>query len=571
MWFDRRFFTSSTDALNLAVFRIVFFSLIPSQIPWKRILFLSDLPDVLRIPPIGLEWLVPYLPMNPALTKITGALLIVFSIMGALGLFSRMSSFLTALLAFYVLGIDRFFGNVSHNHHHIIWFSLILSLSPCGDALSLDAIFAGWKRADRGNTAPPPPSNLYSLPLRFIWILLGILYFFPGYWKLHHSGLAWALSDNMKYQMYGKWSWHGWTPLFRMDQYPVLYKSAGLFTIFFELCFIAVIFFPPLRYVMVVLGMGFHTMTALFLNITFWSLLSCYVAFFDWYALFRCLGRWLYKEQMLVVYDGSCKLCRRTIASLRVFDILGRVTYLDFFDEGAIREHGLERFDKESLIKDMHAVKGEKFYKGFHAYRALAWRIPFLWPILPFFYLWPIPWLGKTVYQGIANSRLCQLKSDVPVKDLGWVNPKTVDWRPVLSTVVALMAGINIFLGFSHISDAWPFASFPDFRSIRGPQKKVTDFVMLDSARQVIVFDKEKVKLPLRGKRFRTLLKNIVGNKDEEKRRVQMKAILDLWKAKDPSLNYVKFIQVYQYTHWVLPERLKENPVKQKLLYEIEV
>ena len=92
------------------------------------------------------------------------------------------SAFFVGILGFYILGIEYFFGNVSHTHHHIVWFSLILAFSRCGDALALDS-----KGKNYG------PSTTYTIPIRIIWILIGILYFFPGFWKIYHSGPEWAL------------------------------------------------------------------------------------------------------------------------------------------------------------------------------------------------------------------------------------------------------------------------------------------------------------------------------------------------------------------------------------------
>ena len=47
----------------------------------------------------------------------------------------------------------------------------------------------------------------YGLPVRVIWLLFGVLYFFPGFWKYWRSGLDWAFTDNMKYPLY--WNWQG--------------------------------------------------------------------------------------------------------------------------------------------------------------------------------------------------------------------------------------------------------------------------------------------------------------------------------------------------------------------------
>ncbi len=50
-----------------------------------------------------------------------------------------------------------------------------------------------------------------------------------------------------------------------------------------------------------------------------------------------------FRERMYVLYDDSCQLCRRTVAVLLVFDIFGRVTYLNTLDRETIKGHGLDR------------------------------------------------------------------------------------------------------------------------------------------------------------------------------------------------------------------------------------
>ena len=89
-----------------------------------------------------------------------------------------------------------------------------------------------------GNLSAQRGALAYALPLRFVWVLLGICYFFPGLWKYWYSGLAWAFSDHFKHLAEWKWinmglemkdgAWQGdWQPLFRIDLYPLMYKPAA--------------------------------------------------------------------------------------------------------------------------------------------------------------------------------------------------------------------------------------------------------------------------------------------------------------------------------------------------------
>jgi len=422
--------------MSLAIFRIVFCATLFSQITWKHLLFYSQLPDALRIPPVGLEWLVPYIPINPTLGTIAAILFYFFAFTGMIGLYSRTSAFMIFILGFYALGIERFFGDVSHRHHHILWFSLILSFSRCGDALAIDS----WKKSYK-------PSTTYTIPIRILWILIGILYFFPGFWKIYFSGWDWALGDNMKYQMYGKWFWREWTPFFRIDHYPILYKLGGLGTLIFEAGFIFFIFFPYLRIIPIVLGIGFHTMTHFFLHVSFWSLTFCYVVFFDWHAIFNRL-----------------RMVSKKAASL----------------------------------------------------------------------LTPPP-----------NN-------------------------PLLFVVAPLMISINLYLGFTHTLFSWPFACYPTFRAIRGPQRTTKEMKFLDQDRQPIILDRyTNSKKYGGGKRLRSLVTKILQTEDPELRIHRLRGLLAYWGELDPHIKDTAYIQIYRTNHWVEPDKLKENPISSKLHEEI--
>ena len=224
----REFFMTPTSPVNLAIFRIVVFgtTLIMLCVDAPATRWFSTFPRQLVAAPYGTGWILPYVPISQPLVGIVSGVLVVFCILGMIGLFSRASSLVSLVLALYVLGITQIFGKVSHDQA-VIWFLAILAASPCGDALAIDAIVMSRNRAAQGIIEPPEDSISYSLPLRFACVLLGVVYFFPGFWKLWNSGFGWALSDNLKYQMYSKWmEFGGWTPFFRLDLHPWLYLAA---------------------------------------------------------------------------------------------------------------------------------------------------------------------------------------------------------------------------------------------------------------------------------------------------------------------------------------------------------
>lgn len=278
----KKFFAAETSPINLAVFRILLFYALLRAFPLDAlpyILWFARLPRDMMVFPQGLGWLQPHLPVTPEWAGISLKLFTFFAVTGLLGIFSRTSAALCLILGFYVMGIPQFFGKVNH-YHHLLWFAALLAVSPCGDALSLDALWKKWKGKKDGEAF-----RAYALPLRFAWILMGICYFFPGFWKLKTGGFAWIFSDNLKYIFYYKWATlNGWLPFFRLDHYPLLYRASALAVVLFECSFIFLIFFPRLRWLAALGGIAFHEASKVFLAIDFWALEIFFLTFIDWGA-----------------------------------------------------------------------------------------------------------------------------------------------------------------------------------------------------------------------------------------------------------------------------------------------
>jgi hypothetical protein len=296
------FFTTPASPLNLAIFRVVVFVGVLSQIHPSETIWFGKVPHALQIAPVGVGWLLPHLPISESWMTLAVTLLIVVCAMGILGLFARTAAVLALVGAFYVLGVPEFYGTVEH-YHHLLWFLAILAVSPSGDALSIDAILKSSKQKDKGTAAMPQPSVVYSLPLRFACLLIGLIYFFPGFWKIRISGFDWAFTDNLRYVMYARWmDLDAWTPFFRIDLHPWLYRSIALGTLVFELSFILVIFFPRLRAVAALAGLGFHFGSGMFMRIPFFDLWICYVALFDVSSWLVPLSRRLFPGGLIAGY-----------------------------------------------------------------------------------------------------------------------------------------------------------------------------------------------------------------------------------------------------------------------------
>jgi predicted DCC family thiol-disulfide oxidoreductase YuxK len=563
----RRFFDGKDPAVNLAVFRIIFFGWLLRTTGSKSLLWFSGFPKELQWAPMGMGWLLPHLSINPQLAA--GALVIfkISCFLAMIGLLTGPSTFLAALTGFYVYGIPQFYGNVSHNHH-LFWFMAIFAASRAGDALSVDAVLTGFKKADRNeDTSLPPASRSYALPLRFMWILMGLCYFFPGFWKLWNSGTAWIFGDNLKYHMYYDWAgFDNWMPVCRIDQWPWLCRLSGAAVIFFETSYLFFIFSPTTRYIAFFSGLFFHNMTNLLMHINFYVLQICYASFLDWEAIFHWCGQKMFKEKMVVLYDGSCSFCRRAIVFLQTFDVLGRIEYLDLHGEGSkpIRDrHGFAHGD---LMTDMHGVIGPNVFKGFGAYQRIAGRLPLLWPLYPFLFLGFVQTIGNRVYRNVADHRACKL---MPKNAKPAVRPEPSNAALIIVGTI-LIAG-NVVFGFMGKGSGWPFACYPTFSEIAWDRFRSIDCQIIYGDGTDKLVHIQSLKSFTGSYRIAGLMSKIFSVKDEQERNEKFTALWKVLAAADPDLNRAKTVRFYFLENYTDPAKRQLNPVKKDLAFEFQL
>jgi len=116
----------------------------------------------------------------------------------------------------------------------------------------------------------------------------------------------------------------------------------------------------------------------------------------------------------LLLYDGDCPLCNKSVRYLQRLDWLSRMRYESARDPGKIPATN-PPLDPERLLEEMHLVTpdGQRVYHGFRAFRWMAWRLPLVCWLTPLLYIPGVPWLGQKAYLWVARNRY-QL---VPCKD----------------------------------------------------------------------------------------------------------------------------------------------------------
>jgi hypothetical protein len=236
----------------------------------------------LRTPPEGLGWLSDHLPTNPTAVDVARGIAGIAAVFGVLGFFSRAAFAILAVSSFYLFALSELVGAVRHNMH-LLWFTALLAVSPCGARFSIDV----WRR--RG----PVSAREVRVAAWFAWALLAIVYFFPGYFKVREAGLAWALSDNLRNQMYFKWYQNAWFPAYRIDRHPALLRAGACGVLALELGFPFLILSRRGRLAAALGGLGFHLFADAFMRLGFSSLWWCYVVLIDW----RPVSAWLHDER----------------------------------------------------------------------------------------------------------------------------------------------------------------------------------------------------------------------------------------------------------------------------------
>jgi predicted DCC family thiol-disulfide oxidoreductase YuxK len=111
-------------------------------------------------------------------------------------------------------------------------------------------------------------------------------------------------------------------------------------------------------------------------------------------------------KKALVLYDGACPLCRKSVRLLRRLDWLGALTFADVRDVEQVPDLPAA-IPAHRLLQEMHLLTpdGDRVYHGFTAFRWMAWRLPLLWALAPFLYLPGMRTLGQRLYLWIARNR----------------------------------------------------------------------------------------------------------------------------------------------------------------------
>lgn len=123
------------------------------------------------------------------------------------------------------------------------------------------------------------------------------------------------------------------------------------------------------------------------------------------FAMFKRVLNKRFTGKIVVLYDGKCHLCRRSVFTLQLLDQLDRLEIVNFRDAAQRKRHAA-KIHEEDLDRAMHIKMPEgTYYKGFFAFRKIAWHLPLTRIFTPVFYVPGVPYIGQIIYAHIAAKR----------------------------------------------------------------------------------------------------------------------------------------------------------------------
>ena len=219
-------------------------------------------------------------------------------LLSAIGLFTRPAMIVAFGLGAYLMGLPHNFGQTQHFDTLVVFASGALALSHAGDAWSVDAWMAA-RRTQRPQREQRPQSEQgpqsaqraidgeYTWPIKFVWVMMALIFCAAGISKLRHSGLAWIASDNLALLLLRQQyhlsdgepltSWGIW-----VANHPWAARPMAAMSVSVETLFPLTLFSRRARMLLVPAGLGFLVGIRMLMGPTFEQFMLCYVFWVPW-------------------------------------------------------------------------------------------------------------------------------------------------------------------------------------------------------------------------------------------------------------------------------------------------
>ncbi len=300
----------------------------------------------------------------------------------------------------------------------------ILLIAPGIEAVSLVRLRAQWRHWKSKHTLLPPVTMPAWPRILLLWQLI-VIYAMSGWDKLHgelwRSGSAVAVALHHPHFSRLPWSIANWF----VPASPVISWAV----IAFELAWLLVLIPQPiaarlpwrtagtLKRLLLLGGVVMHLGILLLMQVGSFptAMFTLYLGLLtadDFSAVRR---RWnkprgqdekaTLRHSVVVLHDGQCGLCRRTMFVFLLLDTFDRLVPIDFHNRRLRRKVApdlrLQDLNRALHIKD----RTGRTQRGFDAFRFLAGQLPLLFPAVPFLSLPGVARIGRHVYARIAANR----------------------------------------------------------------------------------------------------------------------------------------------------------------------
>ncbi len=327
-FFERWVFESTyLSGPGLGLFRIFFAGallllLTPAHHSFMSISFMAELPESQFAPPFGPFMLFSGFP-SETLLRALEVVLIIGLVALMVGFRTTLSALLVAGALVYLWGVRYSAGKIDHGSVVLIILLVMMTFTPWGRTLSLDAL----RRRPTEASSEPAASELESgQPAPYQWVgaflafVLGLAYLAAGLPKLLGGWLD--PSSQAVRNLVDLYSFRNNNPGFLVEPLTaidsdLLWEAFDVAATFWEVGFILAIFsLRSFRWILAT-AVIFHMGNALILGIVYYPVLLFYALFMDWDAILasrpvaairatlprlpRALGEWYVAGPALVV------------------------------------------------------------------------------------------------------------------------------------------------------------------------------------------------------------------------------------------------------------------------------
>lgn len=330
-------------------------------------------------------------------------------ILGAIGLFTRAASIVAFGLGIYLMGLPHNFGQTQHFDTLAVFVLLAMALSRPADAWSIDALVVASRRR---SAERPADDGEYTWPIRYVWVAMALIFCAAGIAKLRRSGFEWIFSDNLamllrrqQYRISDGEPLTSWGLV--VASHPLIAKMMAAASVTVETVFPLALFSRTARLLLVPAALSFLIGIRVLMGPTFEQFMICFVFWVPWQQVAAIVrARVAAVPTTLVLYDGGCDLCTRTVPVLRRLDLLGRVQFGDIASDWSRLSARAPVPDREACVGEMHMIDARgRIFSGFDAYRSLALSVPLGWVVLPLLYVPGAAAIGRRAYRAIAARR----------------------------------------------------------------------------------------------------------------------------------------------------------------------